>query len=45
MPHVQASWVTQGHHIGQIALYFGADDMGSTMIEENVVPRQASKTP
>ena len=37
VPHIQASWVTQGHHIGQIALHFGADDMGSTMIEENVV--------
>jgi cyclic dehypoxanthinyl futalosine synthase len=37
IPHIQASWVTQGHHIGQIALHFGADDMGSTMIEENVV--------
>ena len=35
--NIQASWVTQGHHIGQIALHFGADDMGSTMIEENVV--------
>ena len=37
MGHIQASWVTQGHHIGQVALHFGADDMGSTMIEENVV--------
>ena len=37
VPHIQASWVTQGKHIGQIALHFGADDMGSTMIEENVV--------
>ena len=37
IPHVQASWVTQGHHIGQISLHFGADDMGSTMTEENVV--------
>ncbi|HMK33503.1 MAG TPA: cyclic dehypoxanthinyl futalosine synthase [Desulfomonilaceae bacterium] len=36
-PHVQASWVTQGADIGQIALSFGADDLGSTMIEENVV--------
>ena len=36
-PHVQASWVTQGSHIGQLALFFGADDLGSTMIEENVV--------
>jgi cyclic dehypoxanthinyl futalosine synthase len=36
-PHVQASWVTQGADIGQTALLFGADDLGSTMIEENVV--------
>ena len=35
--HVQASWVTQGPEVGQIALFFGADDLGSTMIEENVV--------
>jgi len=35
--HVQASWVTQGADIGQVALMFGADDLGSTMIEENVV--------
>lgn len=37
VPHIQASWVTQGPQIGQAALHFGADDMGSTMIEENVV--------
>lgn len=37
VPHIQASWVTQGPEIGQVALLFGADDMGSTMIEENVV--------
>jgi cyclic dehypoxanthinyl futalosine synthase len=36
-PSVQASWVTQGLRIGQVALTFGANDMGSTMIEENVV--------
>jgi len=36
-PNVQASWVTQGMKIGQIALGFGANDMGSLMIEENVV--------
>ena len=36
-PHVQASWVTQGAKIAQLALTFGADDLGSTMIEENVV--------
>jgi cyclic dehypoxanthinyl futalosine synthase len=35
--NIQASWVTQGSKIGQIALAFGANDMGSTMIEENVV--------
>lgn len=35
--HFQTSWVTQGKKIGQLALQFGADDMGSIMIEENVV--------
>lgn len=35
--HVQASWVTQGPSTGQVALFFGADDFGSTMMEENVV--------
>lgn len=35
--HVQSSWVTQGKKIGQLGLAFGADDMGSIMIEENVV--------
>ncbi len=37
VPNIQASWVTQGAKIGQVALAFGANDMGSTMIEENVV--------
>jgi cyclic dehypoxanthinyl futalosine synthase len=36
-PSVQSSWVTQGLEIGQIALKFGANDLGSIMIEENVV--------
>ena len=36
-PSVQASWVTQGPQIGQIALRYGANDLGSIMIEENVV--------
>ncbi|MCB2226249.1 MAG: dehypoxanthine futalosine cyclase [Desulfarculaceae bacterium] len=36
-PHLQASWVTQGAAIAQTALAFGADDLGTTMIEENVV--------
>jgi cyclic dehypoxanthinyl futalosine synthase len=35
--NVQSSWVTQGLRIGQLALLFGANDMGSLMIEENVV--------
>jgi cyclic dehypoxanthinyl futalosine synthase len=35
--HIQSSWVTQGMKVGQVALSFGADDMGSIMIEENVV--------
>ncbi len=35
--HLQTSWVTQGKKIGQLGLQFGADDMGSIMIEENVV--------
>ena len=36
-PHFQSSWVTQGLRVGQLALEFGCDDMGSIMIEENVV--------
>ncbi|MCX7395678.1 MAG: dehypoxanthine futalosine cyclase [Planctomycetales bacterium] len=35
--NIQSSWVTQGEKIGGLALYFGANDMGSLMIEENVV--------
>ncbi len=35
--NIQASWVTQGLAVGQVALHFGANDLGSTMIEENVV--------
>ena len=37
VPNIQASWVTQGPKIAQISLFFGANDFGSTMIEENVV--------
>jgi cyclic dehypoxanthinyl futalosine synthase len=36
-PNVQGSWVTQGRDIGQVCLSFGANDLGSIMIEENVV--------
>ena len=35
--HLQASWLTVGTQIGQLALSFGADDLGSVMLEENVV--------
>ncbi len=35
--NIQSSWVTQGSYIGQMALKFGANDLGSTMMEENVV--------
>jgi len=35
--NIQASWVTQGARMAQIALYFGANDLGGTMLEENVV--------
>ncbi|OGW02360.1 MAG: dehypoxanthine futalosine cyclase [Nitrospinae bacterium RIFCSPLOWO2_02_39_17] len=35
--NIQASWVTQGAKVAQLSLFFGANDMGSTMIEENVV--------
>lgn len=37
VPNLQASWVTQGDKVAQLALAFGANDLGSTMIEENVV--------
>jgi len=35
--HMQGSWVTQGQNIGQLTLAFGANDLGSIMLEENVV--------
>lgn len=35
--NIQASWVTQGPKVSQLALFFGANDMGGTMLEENVV--------
>ncbi len=37
VPNIQASWVTQGAKMAQVALRFGANDFGSTMLEENVV--------
>jgi cyclic dehypoxanthinyl futalosine synthase len=37
IPNIQASWVTQGAKVAQVALSFGANDFGSAMLEENVV--------
>ena len=45
VPSIQASWVTQGPKIAQVALAMGADDLGSTMIEENVVSAAGTSFP
>jgi cyclic dehypoxanthinyl futalosine synthase len=37
IPNVQASWLTQGLDVGRRGLHYGANDLGSTMIEENVI--------
>ncbi len=42
--HIQSLWLTQGLRLGQTALRFGADDMGSIMIEENVVSAAGAHT-
>jgi len=44
IPHLSASWPTQGAKVGQVALHFGCDDFGSTMIEENVVSAAGAPT-
>jgi cyclic dehypoxanthinyl futalosine synthase len=44
IPHISASWPTQGAKVGQTALHFGCDDFGSTMIEENVVSAAGAPT-
>ncbi len=36
VPHIQASWFSEGKSIGQLALHFGADDFGGVLLEENV---------
>ena len=43
VPNFQASWPTMGHKIAQTALFFGANDYGSTMLEENVVSQAGAK--
>lgn len=42
IPNMQSSWVTMGPKIGQLALFYGANDMGSVMMEENVVSQAGS---
>ena len=37
VPHIQASWFSEGKKTGQIALRFGADDFGGTLFDENVM--------
>ena len=41
--HLQGSWLTTGKDIGQLTLHFGADDLGSVMLEENVVSPQPAR--
>lgn len=43
IPNYQASWPTMGHKVAQTALFFGANDYGSTMLEENVVSQAGAK--
>ena len=42
IPNIQASWLTQGPKIGQLSLQYGVNDMGSTVIEENVVTAEGA---
>lgn len=44
IPHISASWPTQGAKVAQVALHYGCDDFGSTMIEENVVSAAGAPT-
>lgn len=44
IPNIQVSWVTQGAKMAQVALCFGANDFGSTMLEENVVRSAGVRT-
>jgi cyclic dehypoxanthinyl futalosine synthase len=41
--HVQGSWLTVGKEMGQLTLHYGADDLGSVMLEENVVSSAGAK--
>jgi len=41
--HIQGSWLTTGKEMGQMTLHYGADDLGSVMLEENVVSSAGAK--
>ncbi|MFB4196963.1 cyclic dehypoxanthinyl futalosine synthase [Streptomyces carpaticus] len=41
--HIQGSWLTTGKDVGQLTLHYGADDLGSVMLEENVVSSAGAK--
>jgi cyclic dehypoxanthinyl futalosine synthase len=41
--HIQGSWLTTGKEAGQLSLHYGADDLGSVMLEENVVSSAGAK--
>jgi cyclic dehypoxanthinyl futalosine synthase len=41
--HIQGSWLTTGKEMGQLSLHYGADDLGSVMLEENVVSSAGAK--
>ncbi|WP_019547194.1 cyclic dehypoxanthinyl futalosine synthase [Streptomyces sulphureus] len=43
VPHIQGSWLTTGKEAGQLSLHYGADDLGSVMLEENVVSAAGAK--
>ncbi|MBA0053990.1 dehypoxanthine futalosine cyclase [Streptomyces sp. AJS327] len=43
VPHIQGSWLTTGKDVGQLSLHYGADDLGSVMLEENVVSSAGAK--
>jgi cyclic dehypoxanthinyl futalosine synthase len=44
VPHVQASWFSEGEKTGQLGLHFGADDFGGTLLEENVLRAAGHRT-
>lgn len=43
--HIQGSWLTTGKEVGQLSLHYGADDLGSIMLEENVVSSARRQAP